>query len=362
MEKKTENRIPGKQSGARKGKRGKRKRAGTGMILLCVAAAVIVLGALAVAPFAFVRSDKSVRIIIPEKATYGMLSDSLHKYYKKGYADRVIQLAKMRDVDLSKRHGLYEIPKGSSALTAMRKLLRGAQTPRKITINHFRSLRDLCGAIAAKMEFSADDLYTAATNPLLLDKYGLTPEQALSLFLEDTYEAYWSTSPTELVNKIGKNYTDFWTEERKHKAAELQLTPADVMTIASITDEESNKGNEKGRIGRLYINRLHKGMRLQADPTVRYAIGDFEIKRVTKEHLHTRSPYNTYVNGGVPPGPIRTTSKATVKAILEAPASDDLYMCAREDFSGYHNFASNFEEHSRNARCYQQELNRRGIH
>ena len=133
------------------------------------------------------------------------------------------------------------------------------------------------------------------------------------------------------------------------------------MIVASIVDEETNKADEKGKIGRLYINRLNKGMKLQADPTVKFALGDFSLRRIRKNHLSVNSPYNTYRNTGLPPGPIRTTSVATIDRILDSEPSDHIYMCAKEDFSGYHNFAASYSEHMANARKYQQALNKRGI-
>ncbi|MDE5675491.1 MAG: endolytic transglycosylase MltG, partial [Muribaculaceae bacterium] len=150
-------------------------------------------------------------------------------------------------------------------------------------------------------------------------------------------------------------------EERIQKAKDLGLTPAQLMTIASIVDEETNKLDEKDEIGRLYINRYLKGMKLQADPTVKYAVGDFSLRRILNTHLKTSSPYNTYLNTGLPPGPIRTTSVATIDQILNSKPSDAIYMCAKEDFSGYHNFAATYKEHLANAKRYQAALNRRGI-
>ena len=171
----------------------------------------------------------------------------------------------------------------------------------------------------------------------------------------------WSGTPEKIIEKIGKNYSNVWNDERRKKAASLGMTPQQVMILASIVDEETNAASEKGTIGRLYINRLDKGMRLQADPTVKYAIGDFEKKRITKQDLQFESPYNTYRNGGLPPGPIRTTSKRTIDAILDSKPHRYLYMCAREDFSGRHNFAETYGDHTRNALRYQHALDERGI-
>ena len=322
---------------------------------------IIIAFLLLLYPVIIERTEKAAIIRIPANATSAMVHDSIAKYYGNGFASKVTRLCKVRGTDFATRHGAYEIPEGSNALTAMRRLTRGGQTPVRITINGFRDIDLLCRRIAAKMEFTEHDLRAALADPAVLEPYGLDYNQAMALFLDDTYEVYWTTSPQELIAKIGRNYSSFWNDINRNKAEALGTTPAEIMTVASITDEETNKLSEKGTIGRLYINRLRKGMRLQADPTVRFALKDYSIRRVTRKHLGVESPYNTYIHKGLPPGPIRTTSRATLDAILDSEPNDYLYMCAKEDFSGTHNFATSFEEHPRNARRYQKALNARGI-
>lgn len=312
-------------------------------------------------PMVMVKSEREATIRIPANATREMVKDSLDRYMGPDFAGKVMQLARLRNVKIENRHGSYVIPEGSNALAAMRKLTSGAQTPVRITVNGFRSLPLLIERISRKMEFPADSLENLLSDPIYMSQYGLTPEQALALFIDDTYEVYWTSSARETVDKIGETYRYFWSDSRKRQAEELGLTPADVMTIASITDEETNDEAEKGKIGRLYINRLQNNMRLQADPTVRFAIGDFTIQRITKADLKVESPYNTYLHHGLPPGPIRTTSYATLKKILRSEPHSYLYMCAKEDFSGTHNFASSYDEHLRNAARYQNALDQRGI-
>lgn len=330
-------------------------------IVLWIALSVVVLAFLAISPFMLGGSDGDVIIRIPRNATYADVSDSLHKYFSDSYANRVAYLLKVHHVDFSQRHGSYEIKTGTSPFFASRRLAHGASTPVRITINHFRDLPTLAKGISNKADITAEQFIAAATDSAMLASHGLTPEQALSLFMEDTYEIYWNDSAEKIVERIGKYYDLYWSADSRTKAADIGLTPAQIMTIASIVDEETNKADEKGRIGQLYINRLNTGMRLQADPTVRFAVGNFSIQRVTREHLQTPSPYNTYRVNGLPPGPIRTTSRRTLDAILDSKPTDDLYMCAREDFSGYHNFARTYAEHTQNALRYQHELDRRGI-
>lgn len=325
------------------------------LILIIAGCAVIAI------PYFLSFSAQATLIRIPGDANHETLRDTLEKYYDKGYADKTLQAFKVLGRTPSERFGAYEIPEGTSPAQAARIMSRGAQTPIRLTINGVRELDSFLPRIAAKFPFSEQELRDAVYNEETLRKYGLTKEQAPDLFLNDTYYVYWTASPQELVEKLGENYNSVWNKENRAKAQSLGLTPAEIMTIASIVDEETATESEKGRIGRLYINRLNKGMKLQADPTVKFALKDFSIKRITRQHLQADGPYNTYRVKGLPPGPIRTTSKATVEAILNSSPSDDLYMCAKEDFSGTHNFAATYEEHLQNAKRYQQALDERGI-
>lgn len=306
-------------------------------------------------------APSSAVVRIPANASNTQLRDSLSKYLGEGYAKKVSRLVSLRGTDLDSRHGAYLIEAGMSPLNAMRRLTSGPQQPLTITINGFRLLPVLEDKVAARFDFTTDSIASALSNPEILKEYGLTPEQALALFINDSYEFYWDASPEEVVKKVGAHYNDVWTSGRKAKAEALGLSPADVMIVASIVDEESNKLDEKGTIGRLYINRLQRGMRLEADPTVRYAGGDFTVKRIVKPK-EVDSPYNTYIHAGLPPGPIRTTSVETIDAILNSTPHDYIFMCAKEDFSGYHNFAATYSEHQINARRYKRELDRRGIY
>lgn len=306
-------------------------------------------------------APSSAVIRIPSDASKEQLRDSVGKYLGEPFAKKVSRLVGLRGTDLNTRHGAYLIEAGMNPLDAMRRLTSGPQQPLTITINGFRLLPVLEEKVAGRFDFSADSIASALSNPDLLKAYDLVPEQALALFINDSYEFYWDASPEDVIKKIGAHYNDVWTSERKSKAQALGLTPADVMILASIVDEESNKLDEKGAIGRLYINRLNRGMRLEADPTVRYAGGDFTVKRIVRPK-EIESPYNTYLHQGLPPGPIRTTSVETIDAILDSAPHDYIFMCAKEDFSGYHNFAATYAEHQANARRYKRELDRRGIY
>lgn len=361
MDSRKSNRSAGnKGKGEKRTKKNVRKRLIT---ITLIVTAIIVIGGLAIMfPIMIEGTPKSAEIKIPEKATAEMVSDSLTKYFGKSYSDKVMRMAKLSCANFSGRYGAYQIPEGTSAFKGMIILCRRNQTPRKFTINHQRSLQAIAEIAAQKINCTPEQFKRAATDSAFLAKYNLSADDVLALFLDQTYEIYWSSTPEKLLSKIGDNYNLFWDQNRMEKAAALNLTPVEVTIIASITDEESNKSDEKGTIGRLYINRLQKGMKLQSDPTVRFALNDFTIKRVTSKHLGFDSPFNTYLYKGLPPGPICTTSEKTIESILDSEPSEYLYMCARADFSGYHEFAVDYADHVRNALNYQHELDRRGIH
>lgn len=325
-------------------------------LALCIVVFLILLY-----PAVMVGAPNDANIKIPKGATSEQVQDSLKKYFGEEYAANVMRLARLRNIDFSTRNGAYTIDEGTDALSAMRKITSGAQTPVRITVNGFRNFPLLIERISEKMEFPADSLKAVLEDPAVLAEYGLTPENAMAMFLDNTYEVYWNSSARNLVKKIGDNYKFFWSQTRINQASDLGLSPAEMTILASIVDEETNSKEEKGTIGQLYINRLNSKMKLQADPTVRYALGDFTIKRVTKKDLKTESPYNTYLHAGLPPGPIRTTSETTIKSILESKPNNYLYMCASEDFSGRHNFAVNYDDHLKNAVRYQAALDERGI-
>lgn len=325
-------------------------------------AVLICAGMLAIAPYMMKHSESDVTFRIPRGATMQNVTDTLDKYFPEGYRDKVVKLLGIFGFDPAQRNGMYTLPKGATPFATTKKLARGAQSPVRLTINGFRTLPYLAERMGLKMEFPAEEFLKAATDSAYLAQYGLKPSQALSLFLEDTYDVYWNASPREVLDKIGANYKAYWNEGREEIAVdEFHLSPAEMMTLASIVDEETNQILEKGKIGRLYANRLDKGMKLQADPSVRYALGDYTIRRVTADHLKVDSPYNTYRNDGLPPGPLRTTSRKTLDEILRSEPSTYLFMCARPDFSGFHNFASTYDEHLENAHAYQAALDERGI-
>jgi UPF0755 protein len=182
-----------------------------------------------------------------------------------------------------------------------------------------------------------------------------------AVIIPATYEIWWNAEPKKVVDKFSDAYKAFWTTTRKQAAAGIGLSIPDVVTIASIVEEETNQNDEKEMVASVYLNRWRKGMKLDADPTVKFAIGDFSLRRILKVHTQFPSPYNTYWRVGIPPGPICTPSASSIDAVLANKKTDYLFFCAREDFNGHHNFAATYETHLANARKYQQALNQRGI-
>ncbi|MCM1033092.1 MAG: endolytic transglycosylase MltG [Odoribacter sp.] len=309
------------------------------------------------------RFDKevAVRVNIPKGASKSDVKDSLTCRLGDNYGSLVYRLWALASGDPMIAHGSYLIEPGTSALRTANDISKGQQTPVRVTLNNMRTLDDLTKRLGSKIEASPSEFKEALTRLLASDeKYG-KPEEFAAAFVPDTYEFYWTDSPETVISKLVAERDNFWNEERLAKAARLGLSPVEVTTIASIVEEESNKSDEHPMIARLYMNRLDKGMKLQADPTVKFAVGDFSLRRITGAHLRTDSPYNTYRNTGLPPGPIRIPRKSTIDAVLDAPDHNYIYMCAKEDFSGRHNFAVDYTTHKKNAKRYQAQLNRRGI-
>ena len=248
------------------------------------------------------------------------------------------------------RTGRYAIDPGMSTIDVMRRLKNGQQEPIMLTIPEVRTMPQLAGRLARKLMI---DSITIAES--------LTGDTAACLFVPDTYEVYWNISIDGLLSRMELEHDHFWNSDRLKKAEDKGLTPNEVCTLASIIDEETANNAEKPMIAGMYLNRLRKNMPLQADPTVKFALKDFSLRRIYNKHLEVESPYNTYRNTGLPPGPIKIASQQGIEAVLNAVDHDYLYMCAKEDFSGTHNFAVTYRDHLKNAARYAKALNERGI-
>lgn len=268
---------------------------------------------------------------------------------------RVIRL------DSKLRPGRYRLTPNMSILSICKKVAYEAQDPVKLAFSSIRTQEQLIDKLATPLAMTPEELRTLLRDSVYCDTLGFNTETIRCMFLPDTHEVYWTISPKELLHKYEQSYHKFWDKKRTALAQKIGLTPVEVSIIASIVEEESSKTDEYGDIAGLYINRLRKEMPLQADPTLKFASGNFTAQRIGGDLLKVDSPYNTYRYKGLPPGPIRYPQMTTIDAVLNHTPHDYLYMCARADFSGYHVFASNYAEHMRNARAYQKALDERGI-
>ena len=267
-------------------------------------------------------------------------------------------LSKHNNFDKKRRSGRFAIKDGDTMKDIYYRIVSNTQTPVKLIVPATRELSQLTGSISRQLMMDSTELAEFMSSSIYKSKIGYTVESFPSLFIPETYEVYWNIKPEDLMIRFMKERKAFWNETRRTKAEKIGLTPEEVATLASIVDEETNDNSEKPIVAGLYINRLKRGMPLQADPTVKYALGDPTRKRILNKDLEVESPYNTYKHTGLPPGPIRIASKQGLESVLNYKEHDYLYMCAKEDFSGTHNFAKTLSEHNANAKKYQNALNK----
>jgi len=271
-------------------------------------------------------------------------------------------LAKLKDLDTNVKNGMYLI-KGDMTNVELINLLRsGTQTPIQLTFSNARLLKQLPKILTQNLEIDSADLAPMLLADTTPAHYGFTKETFISMFIPNTYEVYWTTSPKGLLDRMKAEYDRFWTVEREKKAEDLGMSKTEVATLASIVQGETNKMDEAPTIAGVYINRLKRGIPLQADPTLVFAIGDFSIRRILNKDKEFDSPYNTYKNRGLPPGPINLPSIPALNAVLNYEDHNYLYFCAKADFSGYHVFARTLTEHNVNARKFQRALNQERIY
>lgn len=260
------------------------------------------------------------------------------------------------------RTGRFALHPQTTLRQALSILSNGIQTPVKLTFNNIRLKEDFAKRMGDELMLDGDELLSQLNDPEFCRQHGFDTATILCMFIPNTYEVYWNIGLERFVQRMKSEYDRFWTEDRLQKAATIPLTPVQVSVLASIVEEETAVASEYATVAGLYINRLKKGMLLQADPTVKFSVGDFTLRRVLNEHLATDSPYNTYRYTGLPPGPIRMPSIRGIDAVLGYERHHYLYMCAKEDFSGRHNFATSLAEHNRNADRYRGALNQRNIY
>ncbi len=296
-------------------------------------------------------------IYIPTASTF---EDVVHILQKENVLIDVASfewLAELKKYNKNVKPGRYRIRKGMNNNELINLLRSGKQEPINLVIRGFRNYKYLAGYVGKKLEADSSEIAELFEDEMNAQKYGFTQETFITIVIPNTYEFYWNTSAEEFIERMAKEFKKFWNEDRKNKSALIGLSQSEVAILASIIQCETNKINEMPDIAGVYINRLKKRMLLQADPTVIFAIGDFSIQRVTQQHLKYDSPYNTYLYPGLPPGPICIPYPHSIDAVLNFSKHNFLYFCARDDFSGYHVFASTLDEHLKNARKYQKKLN-----
>lgn len=328
-------------------------------IALACFAAFAVAAAIVFVQFRGNAVPEECELFVSSQADYGQLVDSLmprirHRAAFRRYARRI-------DLPAAFKPGHYTLSPGMSVVRIARILKLGLQTPVRVTINNVRTPAQLAQKLARQLDADSAAFMRVFVSPEQAARVGFDSVTLFSMFIPDSYEFYWTVSPEELVRRMKRGYDRFWTPARDSLRRRSGLSRLEVMTLASIVYEETRKSDEMPRVAGVYVNRLNKGIPLQADPTVKYAMQDFALRRILYKHLKYSSPYNTYINKGLPPSPICMPGKNAIDAVLNFEKHDYIFFCARPEFDGYHNFARTLAEHNANARAYSAELNRRNI-
>lgn len=345
------------------------KRSGCGRIIF-ILLLIGVLGAVAVGFYAYnyvlsdnVQSEQlQTEFFIPTDANFQQVMDSLETKNILQNTASFRQVAKAKKYDQLVKSGRYLIQNDWNNLELVNYLRSGNQEPVEFVINNARTKEDLAGKVGNTLEVDSLAILNSLHSAETAQKYGFTNETFLAMFLANTYEFYWDTSDEEFFNRMKSEYDRFWNATRVQQAKRLNLSKNEVITLASLVEEETKAPEELPIVAGLYLNRLERGMKLEADPTVKFAVGDFTLRRILNKHLETDSPYNTYMYAGLPPGPIRIPEINVIDAVLKPASHNYLFMCAKADFSGKHAFAETHREHVNNANEYRKALNERGIY
>ena len=331
------------------------------VVTIVVAVVLLAIATIAAAPFLTATADKEATLFIKRGTSNDAVGEMIAAEVSSDFSSKVMELLTLTGGDLSTRQGAFKIKEGESALSVANHLRRGSPDEVKVTINNIRTKEQLAKLLGKKLMMDEADFLKALNDKELCSSLEKNPDNVTGLFLADTYQFLWDVEPAKLLESMKKFSDSFWNSDRKEKAEKLGLTPDEVIALAAIVEGETAKADEKGKVARLYMNRLKQHIKLQADPTVKFALGDFALRRLRLADTRIESPWNTYYVEGLPPGPICIPEKSSIDAVLDAPEHDYIYMCAKEDFSGYHNFAVDYSEHEANAKRYQNALNERNI-
>jgi UPF0755 protein len=303
-----------------------------------------------------------ITLYIPEGSTYSQAMDTIGAHFKIQNPKAFAWIAEKKKYPALVKPGKYVIEKDISYTGLINLLRSGRQTPVNVTFTNIRYLTELAGRIGKQISADSAQIIDFLSDPDNYEKDGFTKETVISVFIPNTYQFFWNTDAKGLYSRMLREYNNFWNEERKDKAKAINLTQVEVATLASIVDDEVRKPDEMPRIAGVYLNRLRRGIRLQACPTIKFAMNNWTITRVLKVYTEVDSPYNTYKHDGFPPGPIGCPTIEGIDGVLNAEKHDYLYFAAKADFSGYHNFSRTLTEHNRYATEYQRELNKRKIY
>lgn len=334
------------------------------VLIIIFSIALLIAGGIGYGLYKYVfdgNVKKPGSITIPTDASFEQVLDSIRVLDILENEKAFIWVAKKKQYPDHIKPGKYVFDKGMSNNLLVNMLKAGNQEPVTVTFNNLRFMEDLAGKVSQYIEPDSTELLAYLTNIDVIEKMGFDKYSFHAMFIPNSYEMYWTTTPEQFTERMKAEYDRFWNDERKAEADSLGLTPIQVITLASIVQEETNKEKEKPVVAGLYLNRIKKGMPLQADPTVKFALGNFNIKRILNSHLEIDSPYNTYKYPGIPPGPINFPEISSIEAVLNPDHNKYIFMCAKEDFSGYHNFATTLSQHNENAMKYKQALDQNKI-
>lgn len=365
---KIQTRLPNEDKKSKKGKKSKtKKRIGLTIFTVLVILFIFALAfgywlyRMALSPNVKTADGKDAVVFIHTGSDYEQARTALIEAGLLINTKSFEWVAKRKDYPTHVKPGRYVIVNGTNNNRLVNMLRGGLQSPVMVTFNNIRNVNQLSGRISKQIEADSASITTLLHNKEYIKAIGFNTFTIPALFIPDSYEFYWDTDAQEFVQRMQQEYDRFWNKERLDKAKKIGLSPVEVSTLASIVCKETNKGDEMPRIAGVYLNRLRNNWPLQADPTLVFALNDFSLKRVLNVHKEVESPFNTYKHTGLPPGPICIPSLVAINSVLDAEKHNYFYFCAKDDLSGYHNFAKTLAEHNQNAAKYQRELNKRGI-
>ncbi|MCP4551901.1 MAG: endolytic transglycosylase MltG [Bacteroidetes bacterium] len=346
---------------------GYRKKKSTFHRFIIYSLAILIIAVLGVGYFlnqilnksnVWVKDGEKISIIIPTGSTFGNVKSILYQNGLIIHRNNFEWLAYKKKYDSNVKAGKYLITNGMSNNELINHLRSGNQQPVKLIFNNIRDIKQLSKRVSEQIEPDSISIMRLLNDSIFISDLGFNANTIPTLFIPNTYEVFWNVSPQDFINRMLREYNNFWNSERKAQAKLLNMSIPEVIILASILERETQKNDEKETISGVYLNRLRRGWLLQADPTLIYALGDFSIKRVLNIHKEIDSPYNTYKYGGLPPGPICIPAISSIDAVLKYEQHDYMYFCARDDFSGYHVFAKTNRQHNRNAEKYRDALNK----